>query len=85
MIIAVQDGLEKLAREIGKYGIKVLMCSECNCAVDAFVYVGDSMPNLPSLSASTAQSSGVFMINAYGKSAGEIVDILNRRTYTPLF
>lgn len=85
MIIAVQDGLEKLAREISKYGIKTLMCSECECAVDAFIYIGEHMPTLQSVSASTAQSGGVFMINAYGKSAEEIVDILNRRTYTPLF
>ncbi len=85
MIIAVQDGLEKLAREISKYGIKTLMCSECECVVDAFIYIGEHMPTLQSVSASTAQSEGVFMINAYQKSAEEIVDILNRRTYTPLF
>ncbi len=85
MIIAVQNGLEKLAHEIGEYGIKTLMCCECDCVVDALIYIGDSMPDLQSLRASTVQNRGVFMINAYGKSAGEIVDILNRRTYTPLF
>ena len=85
MKIAVQNGLDKLAEELRRCGFEVVMCSECTTPIDAFVYIGESMPTAKIVSSTADERYGVFMINARGKSASEIALMLNRRTYTPLF
>ena len=91
MTVAVQKGLEHLTEALRGYGLDVVVYGEYQYPVDALVYMGEKMPmgeSMPltqSVSSANHAHHGVFMINARGKSADEIAQILNRRTYTPLF
>ena len=85
MTVAVQKGLEHIAEALRQYGFDVVIYGEYNYPVDALVYLGESMPLTSSVSSVNHEHHGVFMINARGKSAEDIAQILNRRTYTPLF
>ena len=85
MTVAVQKGLEHLSDALRRYGFDVVVYGEYQYPVDALVYVGDSMPLTASVSSANHEHHGVFLVNAHGNSADEIVQFLNRRTYTPLF
>lgn len=85
MTVAVQKGLEHLAEALRGYGFDVVIYGEYQYPVDALVYMGERMPLTQSVSSANHAHHGVFMINARGKSTDEIAQILNRRTYTPLF
>lgn len=84
MTVAIQNGLENLASSLRDYGFDVVKYGQYNYPIDALIYSGTHMPYTSSVS-SGENTGGVFMVNAYGKSPSEIVQILQRRTYTPLF
>ncbi len=85
MIIAIQSGLENLGKALREYGFEVVELGESDTVVDALIYMGEPMPHVSVTNKADAYSRGVFMVNARGKSADEIAQILSRRTYTPLF
>lgn len=85
MIIAIQSGLENLGDALREYGFEVVDIAGSDTAVDALIYMGESMPYVSVTNKAGTSRHGVFMVNARGKSADEIAQILSRRTYTPLF
>lgn len=91
MVVAVTKGLEHLAQQLRGQEFEVVTFGEYAHPVDAVVYAGKEFHTDSITSANIAMSAdthgryGVFMVNAEGKSAGEVSEILRRRTYTPLF
>lgn len=91
MVVAVTKGLEHLAGQLRSQEFEVVTFGEYAHPIDAVVYAGSGFhansitsANI-SMSADTHGRYGVFMVNAEGKSADEVAEILRRRTYTPLF
>lgn len=91
MVVAVTKGLEHLAQQLRAQEFEVVQFGAYAHPVDAVVYAGgdfsaSSITNSNiSMSSDTHGRYGVFLVNAEGKSAGEVAEILRRRTYTPLF
>lgn len=92
MIIAVQKGLESLKKELENRGYEVFYIGEHKTA-DAILYNEvDTYPyyevnNLSSVTASNDMNHayGALLLNVTNKSTEEILSILERRTYSPLF
>lgn len=93
MVIAVEKGLEDMKQQLESRGYECFYIGE-NYMADAIVYKdrvkhpyfgvnNRSMTNTATSSASEAHAA--LLINADNKSVDEIVDILERRTYSPLF
>lgn len=92
MVVAVQKELNKLKKELSEKGFEVVDLEGYSYPIDAMVYEGNafqvsyiSRNNMPENSLSSRANYGVFMINATGKSADEIEDMLRTRYYSPLF
>ena len=91
MVVAVAKGLEHLAGQLRGREFEVVTFGEYAHPVDAVVCVGngfrtDGITNANiSMSAGIHGRYGVFIVNAEGKTADEVAEILRRRTYTPLF
>lgn len=85
MTVAMQKGLEYMSDTLRRHGFDVVIYGEYSYPVDALVYLGESMPLTSSVGTANHEHRGVFMINARGRSAEDIAQILMRRTYTPLF
>ena len=92
MVIAVEKGLENLKEQLEGRGYDCFYIGE-NRVADAIIYKDkDNHPyfevNKPTmtniLSSYSAPSHGALLINAGNKSIDEIVNILTRRTYSPL-
>lgn len=92
MVVAVEKELTDLKDELVKRGFDVVDLEDYNYPIDAIVYEGNSYQishisrnNMPIASMSTRSNYGVFIINALGKTADEIQDMLEHRSYSPLF
>jgi|GEM_PF-790782 len=90
MIVAVQKGLEHIAQQLRGMDFEVVTLGEYAHPVEAIIYTDHSSgltavsgANIPSDSPSG--NHGVLMVNACGKSAAHIAEVLRRRTYTPFF
>ncbi len=84
MTVAVQKGLENLAAALRTYGFDIVEYENYPYSIDALVYTKAGTLQSMSVSYDAYEPHGVFMVNAYGKSADDIAAILSRRTYTPL-
>lgn len=93
MIIAVEKGLDDIKQQLESRGYECFYIGEEGIA-DAVIYKDkDNHPyfevnksSMTNLSNSIGgQSIGALLINAQGKTIEEILNILNRRTYSPLF
>ncbi|SHJ27245.1 YkuS family protein [Lutispora thermophila] len=93
MIIAIEKGLENIKQQLESRGYKCFYIGEEGVA-DAIIYKDkDNHPyfevnksSILNLSNSTGTKCiGALLINSQGKNIEEIMDILNRRTYSPLF
>ena len=93
MNIAIQRGLEDLREALEARGHHVFYIGDHENA-DAVLYNEmDSHPyyevnNIPSVTASTQGANaayGVLLVNVSNKSQDEILRILDRRVYSPLF
>jgi len=93
MIIAIEKGLEKLKQQLEDKGYKCFYIGEDGIA-DAIIYKDkDNHPyfqvnnshQFTSVNNRNAGTSGALLINAENKTIDEIIGILNRRTYSPLF
>ncbi|MFZ5353912.1 MAG: YkuS family protein [Bacillota bacterium] len=93
MRIAIQKGLDNLMNELKNQGYDVFVIGE-NKMADAVLYKeADTYPyyevnNIPSAASSTYGDNinyGALLVNVTNKSINEIIEILNRRTYSPLF
>ncbi len=84
MIVAVQKGLGNTGEQLRSRGFDVVTYGEYNYPIDAVVYMGtENSPVTQNMSISGGSS--VLMVNATGKTPGQIAQILNRRLYSPLF
>jgi hypothetical protein len=81
MVVAYQEGLEYLADTLLQHGFTPVAYENSRYA-DALIYYEEASGLLNKLPGNTGR---LLLINAYGKSPEQIVDILKRRTYTPLF
>lgn len=93
MNIAIQRGLDDLKNVLERNGHNVFYIGE-NQAADAVLYNElDTYPyyevnNIPSATASTASGNNAFgalLVNVSNKSEEEILRILDRRLYSPIF
>ncbi len=93
MNIAIQKGLEQLKGQLENRGHKVSYIGD-NKMVDAIVYrETNSYPyyevnNVPSAFTSGFDNHAVYgalIVNAANKSLEEILEILDKRVYSPLF
>ncbi|HYE83091.1 MAG TPA: YkuS family protein [Clostridia bacterium] len=93
MIIAIQRGMENIKVELENRGYKVFYIGE-NKTADAVIYTeADAFPyyevnNIPSAAASSIDgntSYGALLVNATNKSMEDIIRIIEKRTYSPLF
>jgi hypothetical protein len=92
IIVAVQNGLDKIREGLKNKGYKVVNLEGYNYPIDALVYEGNSFQishissnNMPEMTMGTRSSYGVFMVNAAGKSLDEVEAMLKTRKYSPLF
>ncbi|MHB1315100.1 MAG: YkuS family protein [Christensenellales bacterium] len=87
MIIAYQKGLEKVANELQNKGFSIVPWEKAAYA-DALIYhyaQGEESLLNSSLYASTAPMEGMLFVNINGLAMQQIVDILKKRRYSPLF
>jgi protease II len=95
-VIAVQRGLDYIKNQLNQLGYKVVFYEEANCPIDALIYLEENNDNtLLNINKYLSQQytmlnpaynySGVILINAKDKSIDEIVQIIERRAYSPLF
>lgn len=93
MNIAIQKGLENIKNTLHSRGHNVFYIGEGQNA-DAVLYnETDTHPyydvnNIPSVTASTTEVNaayGVLLVNVSNKTEDEILKILDKRTYSPLF
>lgn len=93
MNIAIQRGLEDLKGVLEKHGHTVFYIGE-NQIADAVLYNEmDTYPyyevnNVPSATSSTADGNigyGALLLNVSNKSEDEILRVLERRLYSPIF
>ncbi|MCQ1531667.1 YkuS family protein [Lutispora saccharofermentans] len=92
MVIAVEKGLKSLKEQLESMGYECFYIGE-NRVADAIIYKDkDNQPYFEvnkssitnALSSYGASAHGALLINAGNKSIDEIVNILTRRTYSPL-
>jgi len=81
--VALQKGFPRLKKQLIKMGYDVVDYGDYNYPVDAIVYKGVMMSVINSADASIGSS--VLLVDANGKNAAQISEILQRKLYTPLF
>lgn len=95
-VIAVQRGLDSIKEQLTKRGYKVVFFEEATHPIDALVYLEENNDNtLVNINKFFSQQyamanpayhyPGAILINAKNKSIEEIVQIIERRAYSPLF
>lgn len=85
MIISVEDSLTRIYDSLRNSGYKVYRFSEGEPS-DVVIYSG--MKNhISSIRSSASADNGgyVFLIDGDNKSSDEIVDMINRRSYSSIF
>lgn len=92
MVIALQRGLEDIKEKLENRGYEVFYIGE-NRVADAVLYAeADSHPyyevnNVPSAVSGTMNGKaayGALLVNVRNKSFDEIINILEKRVYSPL-
>lgn len=86
MIVAVQKELAQLARDLETEGIETVVYGEYNYPIDALVYVGASAGEPRSGNFSSGKAAkGILCVNAQNKTARQVMEVLNKRLYEPIF
>lgn len=92
MVVAIEKDLVDLKNSLRERGFEVVDLETYNYPIDAIIYEGNafqishiSKNNMPESQMSTRGNYGVFIINSIGKSVDEIIDMLQHRSYSPLF
>jgi len=91
MIVAVEKGLDNIKSELAGAGFDTVTYGEYHHHIDALVYSKGVNMNALTNSVSMGfgyphnNGNGIFLINANGKTAGEIGEMLRRKAYSPLF
>lgn len=89
--IAYQKGLETLADTLQQKGFQLISFQADSIGYDTLLYYEDQNHlffqqfTKSVIHHSTSNNSGALLINVCNLSAEEVVNILSRRTYTPLF
>jgi hypothetical protein len=95
-IVAVQRGLDYIKNQLNHLGYQTVFFDEVNYPVDAFIYFEkNNSRTLINLNNYLSQQymaqnhniscPGTILINAKDKSIDEIVQIIEKRVYSPLF
>ncbi|MCK9217522.1 MAG: YkuS family protein [Firmicutes bacterium] len=92
MIVLIERGLEIIKRDLEKRGYKIFFIDE-NKSADVIVYNGEKFPSLaliddtihPMLTKKHKNSKGALLINGKKKNADEIIEIMKKGSYSPLF
>ncbi|MFO7154069.1 MAG: YkuS family protein [Caldicoprobacter oshimai] len=95
-VIAVQRGLDYIKNQLNQLGYKAVFYDEANYPIDALIYLEENNDNtLLNINKYLSQQytmltpaynySGAILINAKDKDIDEIVQIIERRVYSPLF
>lgn len=84
MIVAIESCPEGIVTELNNFGYNIVDFYNHSGAVDAIIYTGH-LSNTFSNSITSSDNNGIFVINAEGKSATEIDNILQKRLYSPIF
>lgn len=95
-VIAIQKGLEHIKNQLNMLGYKTVYYDEADLPIDAVIYLEENNDNtLLNINHYLSQQytmlkpnynhSGVILINAKNKNIDEIVQIIERRAYGPLF
>lgn len=95
MVIAVENGLGDISRQLRERGYTIVSYPEYGGVVDAFIYKEDMIQSITqyqnSFTMGTLEnhnsngSYGVLIVNANNKSVEQIEEILKKRLYSPLF
>ena len=95
MIIAVEEGLEKISRQLAERGYTIVHYPEYKGTVDALIYKNDMISNINQYNNSVMVESlknnsiypspGVLVVNGNNKNVSEIEEILTKRIYSSLF
>lgn len=83
MKVALQKGFPKLKKQLTVMGYDVVDYGDYKYPVDAIIYKGVMMSVVNASDASVQNS--VLLVDANGKNAAQISEILQRKLYTPLF
>ncbi len=93
-VVAIEKELAHLKGILDSRGYKTVFPEDTNDPVYAFIYYEDSF-NIDSMNmnsysnnvmiSSSEYGPGTLLINANGKSPDDIISILERRIYSPLF
>lgn len=89
--IAYQKGLETLADALQQKGFQLISFQPGSIGYDALLYYEDQnhlfFQQLTNnvIHPSTSDNSGALLINVCNLSTEKVVNILRRKTYTPLF
>ena len=85
MIVAVENGLFDIKRELSMRGYTTVWLDGCNFPIDAIVYKSIHLkPWDDAYFKNSGDLSGILMIYANNKSIDEIDNILRTRMYGPL-
>lgn len=89
MVVAYQKGLEAVAAALSGFGYQTVPFGQSGVPIDALIYTGqDGFAPISQLSSAGEDQIGrlgIFIVNVRGKSVAEIVEMLQRRMYSPLF
>lgn len=92
MVVAIQEGLGEIKKELLKRGFDVVDLETYNYPIDAIIYKGTSFQisyvsgnNMPAMSSGIRENYGVFMVNSNNRSIDELENMLRTRYYSPLF
>ena len=89
MTVAVQYGLDGIKQQLILNGFDVVTYGENNCPIDALVYASsisiEQIQHYANLTSAKTSARGIFLVNAQNKTADEIIQILIRRSYSPVF
>lgn len=92
MIVLIERSLELIKKDLEKKGYKIFFIDE-NKKADVIVYNGEKFPSLALIDGSKhsmltkkhKNSKGALLINGKKKNADEIIEIMKKGSYSPLF
>lgn len=82
MVVALQKECMYLLKDVEAWGHKAVVFGEYFGKIDALLYL--SMPAF-NMMREVTNKNGILMINVLAKTPEEILEILTRRCYSPIF
>lgn len=79
MVVAITEGMGEVAHKLRGMGYCVVKFGEYKNRIDAVVYTSGQLAEIQPVSTNFVGTDGILMINAKGKTIGEIDSFLKRR------